>query len=74
VSLRTYVTLEPTTVADVLREANSMRQAAYRLGTTETRLRLFCREDPQLETLQRAVAARGTAKAASARRAFRYGF
>jgi hypothetical protein len=40
--MKAYVVLEPTHVADVLREAPTLRKAVYQLGTSETRAAQGC--------------------------------
>lgn len=70
---RAFVVLVPETVATVLSSAPSVRSAVYRLGTSETRLRKYCREKAELLPLLEEASRRGTARSAAARRLFRFG-
>lgn len=71
--MREFATLDTPTVAAVLTDAPSIRNAVYRLRTSESRLRKVCRSNPELRPLYAKVVSRGIAKSTAARRLFRYG-
>lgn len=59
--------LEPSQVLAVLETASTIRSAVYRLKTSESTLRKYCRQAPELRKAYDLARDRGLAKAASTR-------